>query len=85
MCCSTSELCQAQVPGPLQGLLWVELVIPLEGPGKDHFGPMVRGELQGICCLCIALLLQGEHMDLRRCNLQCAGEAQELEVLIVRL
>ena len=76
---STSELCQGLVPGPFQGLLWVELVVPLEAPGKDHFGPMARGELQGQCCLRIALLLQGEDMDLRRCSFQCAGEAQDLE------
>ena len=81
---STSELYQGRVPGPFQGLLWAELPVPLEAPGKDQFGPLVRGELAGQCCLRIALLLQGEGIQFRRCSFQCAVEAQGLEVLIAR-
>jgi hypothetical protein len=83
MRCSTSKLCQGHAPGTLQGLLRVEFIIALEGPGKDHFGSMVSRELHGEGCLCIPLEVQGIHVHLSCSRLQGACESQELQVLVV--
>ena len=85
MRCSTSEFIEGQIPDTLQGLIWEERSIALQGPGKNHFGSMVCKSFQSKCCLCIQLLVQGIHMHIRCCKLQGASIPQDLDVLEVGL
>ena len=81
MRCSISEFIEGQIPDTLQGLIWEERSIALQGPGKNHFGSMFCKPFQGKCCLCIQLLVQGIHMHNRRCKFQVANRPQDLNIL----
>jgi len=85
MPCSLPQRCEAQAPSILQGLVWEELLVPLQGPGKDHLGAMVRKSLHGECCLGVHREAQGVGVHLVGSNLQGACISQDLDVLVEAL
>ena len=85
MSCSGFEFCERQTPSPLECLLGIEALVPLQEPGKDHLCEILRSEFHTEGLLGVALLVERVRVDLRVLGLQGARETLDLEVLVLGL
>ena len=63
----------------------MEFIIPLQGPGQCHFGPMICRRLIAECCLCWHSIIQAVDVHLRSTRFQGAFDALDVEALVQRL
>ena len=85
MGCSGCQCCHTQVPSSLQGLAHVEKAVALQGPCKDHFGPLRCRELERQRDFGMHFVAEREHVHCRCSRLNCACVAHDLNVFVPSL
>ena len=80
-----AQRCECLAPGALQGLLVLELMEALQGPGQHHLGPVCCWRLEDQGDLCRHILSESIDMRLRSFRLDRAFEASHMQVQVVLL
>jgi hypothetical protein len=85
MCCASPQIGKCVIPGTLQSLAFMQLVVSLQAPGEHHFGAMLCRSFQSKFGLRMFLVPQTENVRLSSSRLLGARKATNLQVLIMAL